>query len=58
MTWDEYVRRQFLIPIRRFFETAGTVVLAFDCYAYVPQVKPVLIPESKPRLTPVQRPRP
>jgi len=38
-TWDEYIRRQFLHPITRFLETCDTVILAFDCYEYVPPAK-------------------
>lgn len=38
-TWDEYIRRQFLLPLSRFLDTCDTVILAFDCYDHVPPAK-------------------
>lgn len=38
-TWDDYVYRQFLLPLQRFLDTCDTVILAFDCYTYVPAAK-------------------
>jgi len=38
-TWDDYVARQFAFPLRHFFETCDTVILAFDNYAHVPMAK-------------------
>jgi hypothetical protein len=38
-TWDEYVRRQFLMPLARFLDACDTVILAFDCYDHVPPAK-------------------
>ena len=38
-TWDDYVYRQFLLPLQRFLDTCDTVILAFDCYTHVPAAK-------------------
>ena len=35
MTWDDFVHRAFVRPLRRFLEACDTVVLAFDNYAQV-----------------------
>ena len=35
VTWDDFVYRAFVRPLRRFLEACDTVVLAFDNYAQV-----------------------
>lgn len=39
VTWDDYIYRQFVRHLRKFFEQADTVVLAFDNYQEVPRAK-------------------
>ena len=39
ITWDEYIFQQFHNHVRKFYEKAPTVILAFDDYAHVPQAK-------------------
>jgi hypothetical protein len=35
VTWDDFVHRAFVRPLKRFLEACDTVVLAFDNYAQV-----------------------
>jgi hypothetical protein len=39
ITWDEYIFHQFHNHVRKFYDKAETVILAFDDYANVPQAK-------------------
>jgi len=39
ITWDEYIFQQFHNHVRKFYEKASTVILAFDDYEHVPQAK-------------------
>ena len=39
ITWDEYIFQQFHNHVRKFYENASTVILAFDDYEHVPQAK-------------------
>ena len=39
VTWDDYIYKQFVRHLKKFFEQAKTVVLAFDNYAEVPRAK-------------------
>jgi hypothetical protein len=38
-TWDNYIWQQFTGHLKRFFERASTVILAFDDYQNVPEAK-------------------
>lgn len=38
-TWDDYIYRQFVRPLRYFFDHSDVVILAFDNYVHVPKAK-------------------
>ena len=41
LTWDSYIHQQFTRHVQKFFDNhgVGTVILAFDDYAHVPEAK-------------------
>ena len=39
VTWDDFVHRAFVRPLKRFLEACDTVVLAFDNYAQVGSIQ-------------------
>jgi len=38
-TWDDYIYKQFVRPLRAFLDNSDVVVLAFDNYMHVPKAK-------------------
>ena len=39
MTWDDFIYRQFVRHLAKFFDACDVVILAFDNYEFVPRAK-------------------
>lgn len=50
LTWDQYISRQFLRPVEKFFNMCDVVILAFDNYARVPASKAMTQTKRKKRV--------
>jgi hypothetical protein len=51
-TWDDFIFRQFVRPLQKFFDVSAVVILAFDNYEHVPRAK-CMTQAKRRRHTPV-----